>query len=330
MKKSFTLLELIIVIVIASIIITISADIINKSYLRYKKEEAINKLINKVNIKLDILGHLLKSRIKNSTIALKCNVDNNDCYNGNISNWKRLSEVKPSESNDYPGVEFITYDPNIFRGAWDNDHMQLGYSQMIDLKASNQTGNGTYTIKSLNSNFDIIKKLEKEKLISNGILTIDPFLEKKAVIIFSGPDGRGVYLSKNNSFGYYGTNPDSIYQITNYNQSNETTSVDIKELHYNPDVDIYERYFIADNTIALIPKKQSNNFYSLYIFDNYYPWLNQTYSQNGTSHLFIKNIADFFLKEDLNKIIVKLCLIDPNLKDDNGKYIQICRERIVN
>ena len=331
MKKGFTLLEIIIVLVITAIIFSISGDIINSIYQRYKKQEAINRLENRINLRLKELQTLLTNRIDNSLIALQCNVDNNGCYNGDIIFWKRLSEVKPDEQNLYPAVEFMVSDPLIRRGAWDNDHMQLGYSGMIDLKNSTNNGNGSFSLKILDSNFDIVDKLEKEKIKEyEPDYSGDPFLDKRAVLVFSGPDGFGEFFSDSNSFGYYKTTPSSIFEITGYTQSNENVFANVKELKYNQYADAYERFFIVDNTIALIPKKQSNGFYSLYLFDNYYPWLGQTFAKNGIPHLFLTNISNLSFKEDLNKIVINLCLIDPNLKTSDGKYIQICKEKIIN
>ena len=69
MRKSFTLVELIFVIVILSIIGVISAQIITKIYEQYIFTRAINELETKTELVLTQIAKRLSLRIKPTTIA---------------------------------------------------------------------------------------------------------------------------------------------------------------------------------------------------------------------------------------------------------------------
>ena len=69
MKKAFTLVELIFVIVILGILSVMSTELILNVYKNYVYSKAINELESKVEIALEQISSRLTDRIRHTTIA---------------------------------------------------------------------------------------------------------------------------------------------------------------------------------------------------------------------------------------------------------------------
>lgn len=118
MRKGFTLIEMIFVIVISAILSIGSFKAIEALYVRSAKAKAITDMTLRSQIVLDQLSQLLYNRISNSVIG----------YDANGSN---KCEAIDNLSQSYPIVEWI--------GIMDDEILQKKYDSFIDMGESNRT-----------------------------------------------------------------------------------------------------------------------------------------------------------------------------------------------
>jgi prepilin-type N-terminal cleavage/methylation domain-containing protein len=79
MKKSFTLIEILVVLVIVGILATITTEILYKVYENYYISRTLNKLSFKTDAVLNNIAAKLTQRVPNSVIAVECNATNGGC-----------------------------------------------------------------------------------------------------------------------------------------------------------------------------------------------------------------------------------------------------------
>lgn len=117
MKRAFSLIELILVIVILSIISGIGINLMLVLYKNYNTNKTISELNIKSELTLDYIDKLLAIRIPQSTIA----------RNSNSMEFVSLSNIKPNK--EYDMLEFVTYAKEAFNAGY--------YSGFADLNQSN-------------------------------------------------------------------------------------------------------------------------------------------------------------------------------------------------
>ena len=320
MKKSFTLLELTIVIIILGILGTISVEILQKLANNYIMQKELNKLTQKTDITINIIAAKLRTRIKNSVIAAHAN------QNGNPNNrFISVSDLNPSNSNYYNVLEWLNYSIYSQRGMWNDNlkRIQLGWSGFVDLKDTVVYGNDKYKIKTPDSNFSIVQAIDSVWFNSWGINGANNiFGNKLDVLVFSGSDGRGDFSDINNSYGWYDKNATKVFAINKINE----TELNLSAIDESNSTTVYEGYFIVNTAMAIVPVKTGND-YNLTLRFNYFPWLHQNYT-DGNSSVIATHVTKFKFKEENGLIRIYLCITSPNkkLKDYN---LTICKEKVV-
>ncbi|GAX88115.1 conserved hypothetical protein [Lebetimonas natsushimae] len=328
MKKSFTLLELIIVIVILGILGTISIEILQKLANNYVMQKEMNKLAFKTDLVLNTIAAKLKTRIKNSVIASHC--DNNGNSNGDFIS---VSRITPLNSNYYNVLEWINYSIYSKRGMWNTNlkRVQPGWSGFVDLKKTVIYGNDKYEIETPDSNFSIVQAIDGNWADAWGINgSNDVFNNKLDVLIFSGADGRGDFSDINDSYGWYEHNATRVFSI----QKNNDINLTVDAIDKSDSTTIYEGYYIANTAMALVPVKSGDD-YNLTLRFNYYPWkgkhhydgLDGNYSE-GNSSVIATHVTKFKFKEENGLLRIYLCLTSENkkLKEYN---LTLCKEKVV-
>ena len=118
MRKGFTLIEMIFVIVISAILSIGSFKAIEALYIRSAKAKAITDMTLRSQIVLDQLSQLIYGRIPNSVI-------------GYDANGSGKCEAIDSLSQSYPIIEWV--------GIMDDEILQKKYDSFIDMGESNKT-----------------------------------------------------------------------------------------------------------------------------------------------------------------------------------------------
>jgi len=332
MKKGFTLVELIIVVVILGILGTISIEILQNTFQSYIKTKELNKLSFKTDLTLNIIAAKLKNRIKNSVIAVECNAtlpasNSQSCINNSNKNFITVSNLDPSNSYRYPVLEWLYVSEYSKRGMWSDSlkRIQPGWSGFIDLKLT-QTGNSDeYNITSPDSNFSIAKQIDLAWFNSWGVTNSgDIFADKYDVLVFSGSDGRGDFDDINNSYGYYSHGATRVFEINNTSD----TVLNIKAITESNSTTVYEGYYLVRGAMAIVPVYDSNaHDYNLTLKFNYFPWNSEMY-MDGNSSLLATHVTQFKFKEEGGVIRIYLCITSPDVKLSDFN-LTVCKEKVV-
>lgn len=294
MRKAFTMLELVMVMVIMGIVASIGADIIASMYTNYLNARTVNTLEAKTEIVLEQIAKRLQYRVKESVIARISNINNN---------FTPLT----SADDTYSVLEWIGYSNESLLGT-----PRPGWSGFIDLDSTenNKTNRFLKTPESnLSEAVNIISSLTDGNLTLSGASTA-------AGLIFKGR------LSNSGDFGWNAvanTNGDHVILVTDRNE----TTFHIEE---TPPDEIYEQYYLAHSAYAIVPSDPNSTDFNLTLYYNYQPWLGQNYNSK-TPSLLAEHVSLFRFKQDDTIIQLKLCLHDGN--SDVAKRIVICKEKVV-
>ncbi|ERJ27990.1 prepilin-type N-terminal cleavage/methylation domain-containing protein [Campylobacter concisus] len=325
MKRAFTLLELVVVIVVLGIIAMMSFNAIMNIYSNYFQTRTVNELETQTEIALEQISKRLEHRIKPSVIARKTD-----------GAFLALNDSGVTLAQDYEILEFIPYAYEIFNDvisldANDNVIEQGGkagrYSGYADLaKSSPATG-----LISPGSNFttgvvETIKDLTCRDEIRNA--TCVDFTKKDGGVaaIFSD-----VYYNVQSSFGYSnGTVPVSL-DIAKVGVKGGQSGLngDTLEISGFDGKQISEQYHLAYTANAIVPeqsadpKDTANGVFDLNLYYDYRPWMGEKYKQNGEKATLAKNVTRFVFTEKNGVIVLKLCMRAKNSE------ITICKSKAV-
>ena len=298
MKKAFTMIELVMVIVVLGIVASIGAEIILSLYNNYLRSRAINQLESQTELVLEQIAKRLQYRIKDSTIARKSDG----------------SSTALSNSDDtYAIIEWIGYSNESLLGT------PPGWSGFIDLNHVD-TNKTTHTLKTSDSNLSFTAVTMSA--LTNG--AIDLTAGKEAALIFKktyNSDDFGWGTSSNINHDGNATIKVIIHNTDILEISNENAS-DI------PD-EIYEHYVLAHSAYAIVPSDFTSTNFNLTLRYNYQPWNYEDFDSNpNNSALLAEHVSLFQFKQDDTVIRLKLCLHDNN-ETGTGDRIAICKEKVV-
>ena len=321
MKRAFTLLELVVVIVVLGIIAMMSFNAIMNIYSNYFQTRTVNELETQTEIALEQISKRLEHRIKPSVIARKTDGD-----------FLALNDSGVTLAQDYEILEFIPYAYEIFNDvisldANDNVIEQGGkagrYSGYADLaKSSPATG-----LISPGSNFttgvvETIKDLTCKDDTRNSKCVDFKNKDGGVVAIFSD-----VYYDVQNSFGYKGAGNLDIAKV---GIKGGATGVDGDTLEISgfANKPISEQYHLAYTANAIVPEQsqsqadKDNGVFDLNLYYNYKPWMGQGY-KTGEKATLVKNVTRFVFTEKNGVIVLKLCMRAKNSE------ITICKSKAV-
>ena len=326
-KKSFTLIELIFVIVILSLITIGSFKAIQMLYERYYQVNTITKFSILSQTTLDEVSSMLYYRIPLTAIG----------YSSTDGDFKQLQDV---DDDKYSIFEWISeaYDAKKHMGL---EGLAYGYSGFIDLDASNKD---TLTLVAKDFNItDVNNTLNK-------VFNNNQDLNKTAAIIFAGDLDEGeVSADYNNSFGWHGHEHNRTYLIHALkqvdNDANLTMTNDINGSR------IYAKYYLASSAWAIargadinksaecikkfnIKSSELNN--TLFIFYNYRPWNLETFcadphhdgkeTNEGNVSILAKNITYFGVRAINAHLELKIQFTKP-LYRGNEKNITLSKQK---
>lgn len=320
MKRAFTLLELVVVIVVLGIIAMMSFNAIMNIYSNYFQTRTVNELETQTEIALEQISKRLEHRIKPSVIARKTD-----------GAFLALNDSGVNLNAEYEILEFIPYAYEIFNDVISldaNDHVieQGGkagrYSGYADLaKSSPATG-----LISPGSNFTtgVVETIKDLTCREDTNATCVDFKNKDGGVVAIFSD---VYYNVQSSFGYSnGTVPVSL-DIAKVGV--KSTDGDTLEISGFSGKQISEQYHLAYTANAIVPeqstdpKDAANGVFDLNLYYDYRPWMGEKYKPNGEKATLAKNVTRFVFTEKNGVIVLKLCMRAKNSE------ITICKSKAV-
>ena len=319
MKRAFTLLELVVVIVVLGIIAMMSFNAIMNIYSNYFQTKTVNELETQTEIALEQISKRLEHRIKPSVIARKTD-----------GAFLALNDSGVNLDAKYEILEFIPYAYEIFNDvisfdANDNVIEQGGkagrYSGYADLaKSSPATG-----LISPGSNFttgvvETIKDLTCRDETRDA--TCVDFTKKDGGVVAIFSD---VYYNVQDSFGYKG----DITKLDIAKVGVKSTDGNTLEISGFGGKQISEQYHLAYTANAIVPeqsadpKDAANGVFDLNLYYDYRPWMGEKYKPNGEKATLAKNVTRFVFTEKNGVIVLKLCVRAKN------SDITICKSKAV-
>ena len=320
MKRAFTLLELVVVIVVLGIIAMMSFNAIMNIYSNYFQTRTVNELETQTEIALEQISKRLEHRIKPSAIARKTD-----------GAFLALNDSGVNLNAEYEILEFIPYAYEIFNDvisldANDNVIEQGGkagrYSGYADLaKSSPATG-----LISPGSNFTtgVVETIKDLTCREDTNATCVDFTKKDGGVVAIFSD---VYYDVQNSFGYKGAGNLDIAKV---GIKGGATGVDGDTLEISgfANKQISEQYHLAYTANAIVPEQsqsqadKDNGVFDLNLYYNYKPWMGQGY-KTGEKATLVKNVTRFVFTEKNGVIVLKLCMRAKNSE------ITICKSKAV-
>ena len=305
LRKAFTLIEIIMVIVILGVVAMISTDIIAKMYQGYMRSKIISELQQKTELALDQITRRLNYRIKASAITRNST---------SPSTFKLLSD--DDNTSMYNMLEWIGYDNESFLGEYNTTagFFMPGWNGFIDIRAGggNTDENQTLTLGStLSSAERTIKALSYGKVdLSAGALYPAMIFKKN----FNSATPR--------SFGF---DPGSA----DHNDTYRVRRIGDNSLQFTEvmlDKRISEQYYLAWSAYSLVPIGDDRDF-NLTLHYNYQPWHGHKFDDARTEKSVIaEHVSTFRFTQTGNTIRIKLCIQDDN---KTGTPIGFCKEKAV-
>jgi len=319
MRKAFTMIELIIVIVILGIVAYIASGLIAQTFLAYNYTKTTTRANMKVENALTLIGNRLEYALPNTIVKRKSATNN------------LIAPINTAPA-DYEVLEWVGYDGDGFGATlYQNNGTALyynpGWSGFCDIKNSDST-NIITPGSNLGLANTILKRLTREKYgTSTGLAG--------SAIFF--PGNYDYYdIGYSNTSGY---NSDKIAVIGGYTSTNSIRKLTLN----NPVKRITEVYKIAWSAYAVVPTNcttDANNVRScdLELRYNFRPWLNtagniiEEYNKLGGSHkayrsTIINNVTVFKTYATRNRVHIKLCVRENY--DIGNKKASICKEKVV-
>lgn len=310
MKRAFTLLELVVVIVVLGIIAMMSFNAIMNIYSNYFQTKTVNELETQTEIALEQISKRLEHRIKPSVIARKTD-----------GAFLALNDSGVNLNAEYEILEFIPYAYEIFNDVPSGSNKAGRYSGYADLaKSSPATG-----LISPGSNFstevvETIKDLTCKDDTRNDKCVDFTKKDGGVVAIFSD-----VYYNVQDSFGYKG----DITKLDIAKVGVKSTDGNTLEISGFGGKQISEQYHLAYTANAIVPeqsadpKDATNGVFDLNLYYDYRPWMGEKYKPNGEKATLAKNVTRFVFTEKNGVIVLKLCMRAKNSE------ITICKSKAV-
>ena len=309
MKRAFTLLELVVVIVVLGIIAMMSFNAIMNIYSNYFQTRTVNELETQTEIALEQISKRLEHRIKPSVIARKTD-----------GAFLALNDSGVNLNAEYEILEFIPYAYEIFNDVPSGSNKAGRYSGYADLaKSSPATG-----LISPGSNFstEVVETIKDLTCREDTNATCVDFKDKDGGVVAIFSD---VYYNVQDSFGYKG----DITKLDIAKVGVKSTDGDTLEISGFANKQISEQYHLAYTANAIVPeqsadpKDAANGVFDLNLYYDYRPWMGEKYKQNGEKATLAKNVTRFVFTEKNGVIVLKLCMRAKNSE------ITICKSKAV-
>lgn len=301
MRRGFTLLEIVMVVVILGIVAMIGTNIIAHMYEGYIRSKYINSLEQKTELALEIITNRLKYRVKSSAIVRQKGT--------NTIDWLNSDDLNES----YDTLEWIGFDYDSFRGESNGTLSVPGWSGLVDLDApdTNKTQFRTPGSK-LSYASEIMYAL------SDGSVDLNASTARHPAVIFK--------KISNMSFKGFGWDWSSADHNDTYIVHQHSGKENVLDFDAGQSVTrLVEQYRLAWSAYALVPEGDKPKDFNLTLYYNYQPWYGDKYS-DGNRSVVAEHVSSFKFLQSGNTVRIKLCLQDAN---QTGVGFGFCKEKAV-
>ena len=355
MKRGFTLIELVFVIVVLGIISMFGADLYTKIYKSYVHVRAVNQLEARTQNAMMLITNRLEDRIKSSTIGRDLAVNDfvpiSDLTDPrfDILEWIGQSVETRNINKRTPGWSGFMSMSQLRDSTWkaDADKGDAGY--IADTRAA-------FNMVSLGSDFPQVARI-----VGNLRATTynRPSTNTQVAVIFRVVTNDASPTSVGIGFGY-----DRAVRADGRNRvliavgtpsaagsgSMEGETITINQYPFNPNnansQEFSEQYYIAHSAYAIVPanvvtytKDNAGNLsknFDLVLRYNYRPWSTvandaHSYNNNNTgSALLAEDVSLFRFKDDNGAVALKLCMRDDGRNFDPAELdLNVCKAQVV-
>ena len=325
-KRAFSLLEVIFVLVILGIVSSISSQIIVQVYENYITQKAIYNVSTKTELVANQIVNRLTYRIQGTTISKdhQAFLTQAPPYREGV-HWKKLQNVIIG-GEQYTTIEWIGYDNDSFSAeenpAWSGI---ADYENATNLQF---TTPGSNLVKAES----IIKNLSKDE---TGTVQVDlSDSNKPAAVLFEEQDNHynladdrydpicmGLIQHGQSATGTL-SSTDCIFSVNRSGSNILQFIVGSQGAKV-----ISERYKLAWSAYAIAPEKNAKTgLYDLVLYSNYQPWNGDDYIADGTKNILLRNVSVFKFSENGGTIQFKLCAQENIGQDYN---VSTCKEKVV-
>ena len=353
MKRGFTLIELVFVIVVLGIISMFGADLYTKIYKSYVHVRAVNQLEARTQNAMMLITSRLEDRIKSSTIGRELKTNQFVPISG-------LTDPK-YDILEWIGQSVETRNINKRNPGW-SGFMSMSQLRDIKWKADADKGDAGYiadtrvafNMVSLGSDFPEVAKIVRNLRAKTYNV---PSVNYEVAVIFGIVTNDASPTSVNIGYGY-----DRKVDVNGSNRvliavgrpsiagsgkiQGETIRINQYPLNPNNDnsQEFSEQYYIAHSAYAIVPDQVvtytkdnagnlSKNFNLLFKY-NYRPWSTAKDDANSydkaSSALLAEDVSLFRFKDDNGAVALKLCMRDDGRNFDPAELdLNVCKAQVV-
>lgn len=312
LKRAFTLLELVFVIVILGVVASIGSSVIVQVYESYIIQKATHNAALKTELAINQLTNRLTYRIDKSLIA-------RHPVTGNLLALNNLDITTPNWEQ-FNILEWIGYDNDSFSAT-----ATPGWSGFLDLNTASAVGVGLRSIVSTGSAFSQVSA------ISTNLGGGDPALYFVGNRPYKETGGTAL-ASSNADCLHNTTGTGCIFPVT-LNTTNGITFTVGSGDYVAGQMRYSEYYQLARSAYAVVfenphtvPETGGINVWDLRLYYNYQPWENETYI-DGSNSLLLRDVSVFRFKSEAgNSLRIKLCTVE---QISETETISLCKEKAV-
>lgn len=244
-KKAFTLIELILVIVILAILSLIGSNIYTNVYKNYLTSKVVDEVEDKTKLALDQIASRLSDRVKQATIGRRSS-NSNDIV---LVYDSRLQQ-------DHDILEWIGQSTQSRNLAGNSVDDSIGWSGFLDM-GRYEDGKAILIGGRLSAAINVINSISRGG-------------NQNLAMIF-----QGISTTRENGYGFRGENPNKIMV---FNMPNNGARITLARDYMGEEIS--DRYQIAHSAYAIVPENGN-----LYLYYDYRPWIGQTYRNGRKSLL---------------------------------------------
>jgi len=312
MKKAFSLIEVVFVIVILGIVASISSQIIVQVFDNYITQKAIYNVSTKTEIVANQIVNRLTYAIEESAVIKSDSFEfNSSSHTQEGTDWKRMNDINDTDS--FVIVEWIGYD---------NDSFSAGTTPYW-------SGIADYETASISSFISPASQFSKADTIISNLSNNKVNLTggaKFPAVLFTEKDNyyKGTEEYTPQCMGLIDENRSCIFRVQKSSSSEDNLTFPSPD-NNKPKI-ITERYKLVWSAYALVPEIQANGLYNLYLYYNYQPWETENFKDNGSKSLLLTNMSVFKFTQNGGSIQFKLCATENIGADYN---ISTCKEKVI-